>query len=345
MSLNICIFGAGAWGSAMAIHLNRCGQRVTLVPRRLEQAAEIASARENSVYLPGVKFPQDIQIAANAAPALMRCDAVIFACPSKALRETVRKVAASLRARENAGGKCAPARPLVAISLCKGLESETFLRPEEVIRAELPGVCTGTLSGPTNAAEVAAALPVAVVFATDAPVEVAERIQREFSNDAFRIYLSADVVGVELGGSLKNIYAIAAGICDGMRLGANARASLLTRALAEMSRIIASFGGNAETVQGLGVIGDLIATATADWSRNRTFGLAIGSSGTCAALEKIASGASVVEGYYATKNFREYVRRRGVPAPILEIVYEIIYENRAPADAIRALMTRDLKAE
>lgn len=335
--MNIVILGAGAWGSAMAIHLNRCGQRVTLIPRRLDQALEIAGSRENAVYLPGVEFPRDIQVAANAAPALLECDVLIFACPSKALSTTAESVKPIL---ENN-----PRKPLALLVLCKGLEAETFLTPGKVLSRVLPGIPTGTLSGPTNAAEVAAGLPVAVVFASNCGDAVARKIQQEFSNATFRVYLSGDVVGVELGGSLKNIYAIAAGICDGMKLGANARASLLTRALTEMSRLIASFGGAPETVQGLSGMGDLIATATADWSRNRQFGLKIGRDGIRSALEKMFAGTSIVEGYYAAKNFYEYAKSKKISAPILRCVYEIVYCGVDPRDAIDALMTRDLKSE
>ncbi len=345
--MKITILGAGAWGSAMAIHLNRCGQRVTLVPRRVEHALEIATRRENAVYLPRVSFPLDIQIASNLAPALIDCEVLIFACPSKALRETARRAKASLDAVQAraTGGACAGGLRM-AITLCKGVEAGTFLRPVEVLRQELGGVPAGTISGPTNAAEVAAGMPVAVVLAcAGASPEICKKIQEEFSNDAFRVYLSGDVAGVELGGSLKNIYAIASGICDGMKLGANARASLITRSLAEMSRIAVAFGGNAETVRGLSGMGDLIASATADWSRNRSFGLLLGSAGLDVALGKMESGASVVEGYYATKNFFEYVRGKGVSAPILECVHAIIYEKKSPQFAIAALMTRDLKAE
>ncbi len=335
--MNVVILGAGAWGSAMAIHLNRCGQRVTLIPRRLEQALDIATSRENKVYLPGVAFPQDIQLAANAAPALTECDVLVFACPSKALRATAEGVKAILDGN--------PRKPLALLVLCKGLEADSFLPPESVLSQVLPGIPTGTISGPTNAAEVAAGLPVAVVFASTCDEATARQIQQEFSNATFRVYRSSDVIGVELGGSLKNIYAIAAGICDGMKLGANARASLLTRALTEMSRLIASFGGNAETVQGLSGMGDLIATATADWSRNRQFGLQIGREGIRAAMQKMSSGTSIVEGYYATKNFYEYAQSKKIPAPILQCVHAIVYCDVDPRDAIDALMTRDLKSE
>lgn len=332
--MNIAILGAGAWGSAMAIHLDRCGQRVTLIPRRLEQALAIAGTRENAEYLPGTPFPPDIQIAFSAEAALISCDVLIFACPSKALRTTAERVKNFV----------APTAK-IAISLCKGLETGTLLRPEQVLRQVFPDLPCGTISGPTNAAEVAAGFPVAVVFASDAPAETAGEIQREFSNAAFRIYRSSDIVGVELGGALKNIYAIAAGICDGMKLGANARASLLTRALAEMGRLVVAAGGNVETVRGLSGMGDLVATATADWSRNRTFGLEIGRAGTAAALEKMRAGKSVVEGFYATKNFYESAQRDNVSAPILESVHATIYGGVAPQEAISALMTRALKEE
>ncbi len=343
--MKITILGAGAWGSAMAIHLNRCGQRVTLVPRRIEHSLEISSSRANS-YLPGIEFPLDLQVASHLVPALFECEVLIFACPSKALRETARKAKEALGNVVCSGGNCPNSGLKIAISLCKGVEAKTFLRAEEVLKQELGNVPVGTISGPTNAAEVAAGKPVAVVFSCEnSESEICKKIQSEFSNDAFRIYLSSDVPGVELGGSLKNIYAIAAGVCDGMQLGANARASLLTRALAEMSRIAVAFGGSAETVRGLSGMGDLIASATADWSRNRAFGLLIGSRGIDAALEKMASGTSIVEGFYATKNFHEFVKSKGISAPILELVYAVIFEKKSPQSAISELMNRNLKAE
>ncbi len=332
--MNVVILGAGAWGSAMAIHLNRCGQRVTLIPRRIEQSLEIAGTRENSDYLPGFPFPQDIQLAHVPAPALTECDVLIFACPSKALRETAERVRADVSPRTQ-----------IVISLCKGLEAETLLRPEQVLKQVFPNLPCGTISGPTNAGEVASGFPAAVAFASDAPEALASEIQRKFSNESFRIYRSADLIGVELCGALKNIYALAAGICDGMRLGANARASLLTRAVAEMGRIVEAEGGNVETVRGLSGMGDLIATATADWSRNRSFGLEIGRAGTSAAMEKMRKQKAVVEGFYSTKNFYEKACRSGVSAPILKCVYNIVYGNVGLKSAVFTLMTRSLKEE
>lgn len=332
--MNIVILGAGAWGSAMAIHLNRCGQRVTLIPRRLEQALEIAGTRENKDYLPGFTFPQDIQIVHVPAPALTECEVLIFACPSKALRATAERVK-----------NCVSPKTKIVISLCKGLEAETLLRPEQVLKQVFPDLSCGTISGPTNAAEVAAGFPAAVAFASDAAESLAEKIQSEFSNASFRIYRSTDLIGVELCGALKNIYALAAGVCDGMKLGANARASLLTRAVAEMGRLVEAEGGKVETVRGLSGMGDLIATSTADWSRNRRFGMEIGRAGTAAALAKMNAQKSVVEGYYSTKNFYETASRSGVSAPILKCVYNIVYGNVDLKSAVYALMTRSLKEE
>ncbi len=333
--MNIVILGSGAWGTAMAVHLNERGQRVTLVPRRLEQALTIASERENKVYLPGIALPNDLQIGYDVGPVLAECDILIFACPSKALRTAAEHARDVMPAGTHFK---------LMLSICKGLEAGTNFRAEQVLKEIFPNVPAGTISGPTNALEIAHHLPVAAVFASDADDVLAEEIQHAFSSPTFRLYRSNDVAGVELGGSLKNIYAIAAGICDGMNLGANARASLLTRAIAEMSRIVIALGGNAETVQGLSGLGDLVATATADWSRNRQFGIKIGKQGAQAAIDAMLAGTSIVEGYYATKNFFEVVKKLNIQTPILNCVHAIIFENIVPAKAIHALMTRDLKA-
>lgn len=334
--MNFTVLGAGAWGTAMALHLNECGQRVTLVPRRLERALAIAGTRENTSYLPGIKLPLDLQIAAATSPLSDACEILVFACPSKALRET----AESAKKRLPAG-----TRLKLTLSLCKGLEAGTNFRAEQVLKSVFPDVPAGTISGPTNALEIAKKLPVAAVFASDAGEDLASALQNSISTPAFRIYRSDDVAGVELGGSLKNIYAVAAGICDGMRLGANARASLLTRALAEMSRLVTALGGKAETVRGLSGLGDLVATATAAWSRNRRFGLCIGENGVEKALEEMRAGTSVVEGFYAAKNFFDVARKLNVQTPILDCVHAIVFEKTVPAEAIRRLMTRDLKAD
>lgn len=333
--MNIVVVGAGAWGTAFALHLSRLGHTVTLVPRRFEQALALASTRENTDYLPGFRLPQSLQLGHELAPVLMEAELVLLACPSQALRETAARVHAALG--------LATALRLV-VSLAKGLELGTHLRPTEVLAAALPGRAVGSLTGPTNAAEVAAGKPAAMVLAaTGADEALLAAVQAALSGPTLRVYRSEDVAGVEFGGCLKNVYAIAAGCCDGLRLGDNAKAALLTRALAEMVRVGAALGAKAETFYGLGGFGDLVATCTGSWSRNRTFGQQLGEGKTAAAL--LAASKSVVEGYKTTRSFFELVRERGIDAPILAEIHAILYGGKPPAEALCALMGRELKRE
>jgi glycerol-3-phosphate dehydrogenase (NAD(P)+) len=332
--MNFAIIGAGAWGTAMAVHLSRLNHTVTLVPRRFEQALDIASTRENADYLPGVKLPLSIQIGHELTPVLMEADVVILACPSQALRETCVRVKANL-------GLATQLK--LVVSLAKGLELGTHLRPSEVIAAVLPQIAVGALSGPTNAAEVAKGRPAAMVLAATKTDAFLAEVQAALSGPTLRVYLGDDVAGVEFGGCLKNVYAIAAGCCDGLKLGDNAKAALLTRALAEMVRVGVALGAKAETFYGLGGFGDLVATCTGAWSRNRTFGQRLGEG--AAAAELIAASKSVVEGYRTTQSFAGLCKDRGIDAPILGEIYRILYEAKPPAEALSALMTRELKRE
>ncbi len=338
--MNIVVVGAGAWGTAFALHLSRSGHTVTLAPRRFEQALALASSRENTDYLPGFRLPQSVQIGHELTPVLMEAELVLLACPSQALRETA--------ARVRAGLGLATHLKLV-VSLAKGLELGTHLRPTEVLAEMLPGLAVGSLSGPTNAAEVAAGKPSAMVLAAVAPAGggldeafIAD-VQAALSGPTLRVYLSDDAAGVEFGGCLKNVYAIAAGCGDGMRMGDNAKAALLTRALAEMVRVGVALGARAETFYGLGGFGDLVATCTGGWSRNRTFGQELGEGKKAAEL--IAASKSVVEGYRTTESFFELVGERGIDAPILGEIQKILYEGKPPAEALAALMGRELKRE
>lgn len=332
--MNFAIIGAGAWGTAFAIHLSRLSHTVTLVPRRFEQALAIASTRENADYLPGIALPLSIQIGHELTPVLMEAEVVILACPSQALRETCERVKANL----------ALATQLrLIVSLSKGLELGTHLRPSEVISAVLPQVAAGSLSGPTNAAEVAQGKPAAMVLAATKSDAFLAEVQAALSGPTLRVYTSNDVAGVELGGALKNVYAIAAGCCDGLKLGDNTKAALLTRALAEMVRVGVALGAKAETFYGLGGFGDLVATCTGAWSRNRTFGQQLGEGKTAAAL--IAASKSVVEGYRTTESLSGLVAQRGIDAPILGEIHRILYAGKSPAEALSALMTRELKRE
>ena len=333
--MNFVVIGAGAWGTAFALHLSRLGHTVTLAPRRFDQALSLASTRENTDYLPGFLLPQSVQIAHELAPVLMEAELVVLACPSQVLRETCTRMAAGL----------AQATQLrLVVSLVKGLELGSHLRPTEVMAAMLPGRAVGCLTGPTNAAEVAAGKPCAVVLAASGVDEAyLATVQVALSGPGLRVYRGDDVAGVEFGGCLKNVYAIAAGCCDGLRLGDNAKAALLTRALAEMVRVGVALGAKAETFYGLGGFGDLVATCNGPWSRNRTFGQHLGEGQKVSAL--IASSKSVVEGYRTTESFHGLCVARGIDAPILGEIHKILYAAKPPAEALAALMGRGLKRE
>jgi len=332
--MNCVIFGAGAWGTAMAIHLARQGHTVTLVPRRLEHALTLASARENTDYLPGHRLDESIQIGLEPLPALMDADLVFLACPSKGLPALLEQIGPAVRASSTR----------MAISLCKGLDQTTLLRPSELMVRAFGSVPVATLSGPSNAAEVARGLPTALVLAAAKDDDVLRAVQAAVSGPTLRAYTSSDVAGVEIGGTLKNVYAVGAGLCDGLDLGDNAKAAVLSRALQEMIRLGVALGGRAETFLGLGGVGDLMATAHGSWSRNRTLGeqVARDPRGTLAAL---AHRREAVEGHRATDTLTRLARQRGVQAPILFCLHAILYEGLDPRAGVTALMTRDLRPE
>lgn len=341
--MNFAVIGAGAWGTAFAIHLARLNHTVTLVPRRFEQALALASARENAEYLPGISLPASLQIGHELKPVLMEAEVLVVACPSQALRQTCENIRANLELATQAR---------LAVSLAKGLELSTHKRPCEVINEVLPGLIATSLTGPTNAAEVARGKPAAMVLAAAVPSDVGsseditpylKTVQAGLSGLTLRVYLGNDVAGAEFGGCLKNIYAIAAGCCDGLKLGDNAKAALLTRALTEMVRVGVALGAQRETFYGLGGFGDLVATCTGDWSRNRTFGQRLGEGKRAADL--IAASKSVVEGYRTTKSFYELCQDRGIDAPILTEMHRILYEGSPVSDSLMTLMSRELKRE
>jgi glycerol-3-phosphate dehydrogenase (NAD(P)+) len=333
-ALNFVVIGAGAWGTAMAAHLARRGQHITLVTRRPELAAALAGARENHEYLPGIRLPENLAITANLRAALAEADVALIASPSHALRAWCEQVR-TLRHDS--------ARLQLLLSLVKGLEAGTHLRPSEVMAQVLPGLNVGTLTGPTNALEVARGLPAAMVLAADRADQFVEQVQTMMSGPTLRIYTSGDLPGAEYGACLKNIYAIAAGMSDGLRLGDNSKAALITRALTEMVRVGQALGAQAETFYGLSGFGDLVATCHGAWSRNREFGQKIGEGASVAGL--LAGRKTVVEGYRTAESLHGLCQEKGISAPILAEVYAILYEGKTPADALLALMTRGLKRE
>lgn len=332
--MNFCVVGAGAWGTAFALHLARGGHPATLVPRRTEQAAALLAARENADYLPGVALPATLAITADLAAAVAGAEIVLLACPAQALRETSGRLKAALPAG---------ASLKLIVSLAKGLEVGTHLRPSEVIAEVFPGQLVGALTGPTNAGEVARGLPAAMVLAASRADACVAGVQAALSGPTLRVYTSDDLPGVEFGGCLKNIYAVAAGCCDGLQLGDNSRAALLTRALAEMVRVGTALGAKPETFYGLSGFGDLVATCHGRWSRNRDFGQRVGEGRTVAEL--MAHRKTVVEGYQTTQSFHGLCAERGLDAPILREMHAILFEGKAPALALNALMMRGLKRE
>jgi len=332
--MNFAVIGAGAWGTAMAVHLSKMGHTVTLVPRRFDQALTLSSDRENPDYLPGVKLPPSLQIGHELVPVLMEAEIVLLACPAQALRETAQRIKASL-------GLATELK--LVVSLAKGLELGTHDRPSQVIQSVLSALPVGTLTGPTNANEVGQGLPAAMVLAATVEDDLLARVQSQISGPTLRVYTSADLIGVEVGGCLKNIYAIGAGICDGLKLGDNTKAAMLTRALAEMVRVGAGLGAQAETFYGLSGFGDLVATCHGAWSRNRQFGEKLGQGASITDL--MAGRKTVVEGYKTTEAFHELCQQKGIEAPILNEVYQTLFAEKPPALALQDLMLRELKRE
>ncbi len=332
--LHFTVIGAGAWGTAVATHLARRGQRATLVTRRPEHAVSMQLARENRDYLPGVRLPEALVVTSDLRAALLAADVALIASPSHALREWCQRMTAEL------GGA---GRLQLVISLVKGLELETFLRPSEVMAQAFRGLNVATLTGPTNAEEVARGLPAAVVLAVAQPGAFVDQVQAAMSGATLRLYTSDDLAGAEFGASLKNIYAIAAGFCDGLKLGDNAKASLITRALTEMVRVGEALGAKRETFYGLSGFGDLVATCHGAWSRNRQFGEQIGAGRPAAEL--LAGRKTVVEGYRTTQALHDLCEQRGITAPILGEVHAILYGSKTPREALMALMSRELKRE
>ncbi len=332
--MNFAVVGAGAWGTAFAIHLSRLNHTVTLVPRRFEHALAIGSARENTEYLPGIPLPASLQLGHELTPVLMETEVVLVASPAQALRETCARIRANL-------GLATQLR--LVLSLSKGLEQTTHLRTTEVISSVFPEHGTGVLTGPTNAAEVARGLPAAMLLATSRIDGFATEVQAALSGPTLRVYTTEDMAGAEFGSCLKNVYAIAAGCADGLGLGDNTKAALITRALTEMVRVGCALGARPETFYGLSGAGDLMATCYGQWSRNRDFGARIGQGHPVADL--LSGRRTVVEGYKTAESFFGLCQERRIEAPILTEVYRILYEGKKPASALNALMTRELKRE
>ena len=325
--MTITMLGSGAWGTALANLLCDNGHRVTLWSRTEEKAAAMRETRKNP-RLQGVTLHPALEISGSLDP-VRESEMVVFATPSFAIAETARKVRDLLRP------------DAILVSVTKGIEAETGCRMTEILRRETGRIAVA-LSGPSHAEEVSRYLPTGCVAACE-QVELAETVQDVFMNDDFRVYASCDAVGVELSAAMKNVIALCAGVSDGLGLGDNSKALLVTRGLTELARLGISLGGRMETFSGLAGVGDMIVTCTSMHSRNRRAGILIGRG--IAVQQAMEQVGAVVEGFYAARSAYELSRRTGVDMPICREAYAVLYEHKSPKEAVQSLMQREKKHE
>jgi glycerol-3-phosphate dehydrogenase (NAD(P)+) len=331
MFRNFAVLGDGAWGTAVALLLAQNSRnRVRLWSAREESARLLREKRENVRLLPGVPIPESVTLTASIDEAISGVELTIAAVPTVFLRETLKRFA----------GKWPTELP--ALSLAKGLEQETFRLPTQIL-AEVVGVNhLAVLSGPSHAEEVSRGRPTSVVVAAEDEA-LAREIQAAMNGERFRVYINADVVGVELAGALKNVIGIAAGICDGLSFGDNAKSALLTRALVEMTRFGVALGADPATFAGLAGLGDLITTCVSPHGRNRRVGERLGRGEKLADI--LASTPQVAEGVWTAKSVHQRAAGMGVELPIMTEVYRVLYEQKPPLAAVQELMTRGPKKE
>jgi glycerol-3-phosphate dehydrogenase (NAD(P)+) len=331
MTRRITILGSGAMATACACLLcEQADQQVTMWTRSADNAALLNRSRENQRLLPGVAFPESLTVTADFAEALRGADFLVVSIPTKYLRDSLAPLAQHVHGRPT------------AISVVKGIENGTLKRPSEIIAETLPVADVAVLSGPSHAEEVGKRLPASVVAAASSQ-DLARCVQEMFTTDRFRVYSNADVLGVELAGALKNVIGIAAGICDGLRFGDNAKSALMTRGIVEISRFGQQLGAAPGTFSGLAGVGDLITTCMSPHGRNRLVGQRLGRGET---LHQITtSKASVAEGVNTAQSVHDLSRKMGVEMPICEQVYEVLFRNRDPLAATNALMMRPPREE
>jgi glycerol-3-phosphate dehydrogenase (NAD(P)+) len=327
--MKVVVVGDGGWGTAMAIHLARIGRDVALWSHDPAYARRLAEHRTNPLFLPGHPIPAPVAVGSDLAALLPGADLLVSAVPTEFLRAVWTRHAPGLP----------PGLPIV--SLTKGVEQGTLRRPSEVLAEACPGRPVAVLSGPNIASEVAKGFPAASVVA--GPRALTESIREGFSGGTFRVYTNPDAVGVELSGALKNVIAVAAGICDGMNLGHNAKAALVSRGVIEMARLGAAMGGERKTFFGLAGLGDLMLTCYAPMSRNRTFGERVGRGER--PQDILSSMAQIAEGAKSCVPVRALGRKHGVPLPICDEVHAMIHEDKDPKDAVLSLMQRARRDE
>ena len=331
--MRIVVIGACSWGTTLANLLAKKGFTTALWVYEEELIPSIATRKENHLYLPGIELDGNIVPTGSLQEACHNKDIILNVTPSQIVRQILQQIRDYLSPQA------------VLISASKGIENTTLLTMSEVIREVLSlhdGSRIAVLSGPSFALEVSREIPTAVTIASENQ-ERAQQLQQVFSTPYFRVYTNSDVVGVELGGSLKNVIALAAGISDGLRFGYNTRAALITRGLAEISRLALKMGASPLTLSGLSGLGDLVLTCTGELSRNRTVGIKLGEG---VKLDQILKDMKMIaEGIKTTRSTYDLSRKLNVPMPITEQVYNILYQGKDPKEAVTELMTRDLKVE
>ena len=331
MPIKFAVLGDGAWGTAIALVLNQnADHRVVLWSAREENARILRERRENVRLLPGVPIPQSIELTTDVKQALDGADLGVMAIPTVFVRETMRRIAPHVH------------QDLPIVSLAKGLENDTFLRPTEIVQQVLGPRALAVLSGPSHAEEVSRGSPTTVVAAS-LSYDLSRWVQERFHTDRFRVYTNTDVVGVELAGALKNIIGIAAGVCDGLGLGDNAKAALMTRGLVEIARFGIALGAEQQTFFGLAGVGDLITTCISKHGRNRHVGERLARGGKLSQI--LATMNMVAEGVYTTRSVHDKALKMDLDMPITAEVYRMLYEDKDPRAAVQDLMRREPTSE
>lgn len=327
--LKFAVFGAGSWGTALAIHLSFCGYETVLWARDIQHVVEMQSQRENTRYLAGISFPPQLSIDSNLEHVVSHADVILLATPSSVFETMLHQIKPHLHS------------PQILLSATKGLtEHGEFM--SDLAHEILPDICYALLSGPSFAKEVARHLPTTVIIASR-DKECAHQLAHALSKNVFRVYSSQDLIGVQIGGAVKNILAVAVGISDGMGFGANARAALITRGLREMKRLGLAAGGELTTMMGLSGLGDLVLTCTDNQSRNRRLGLAIGQGKSIQQAQ--TEIGQVIESIGTSALIQTLIKRFHVEMPITEQVYQVLHHGLEPKQAVKNLFARALKAE
>lgn len=327
---NVGVMGAGSWGTALALLLHSNGHQVTVWSINEEEVEMLSKEREHKSKLPGVKIPEDMVFTSDMETAIKEKDFLVLAVPSAFTRGTARNMKPFVKEGQ------------IIVDVAKGIEEDTLMTLSQQIEEEIPQANVAVLSGPSHAEEVGRGLPTAVVIGAKTE-ETARYLQEMFMNHVFRVYISSDMLGMELGGALKNVIALAAGIADGMGYGDNTKAALITRGIAEIARLGVKMGGAIESFTGLTGIGDLIVTCASVHSRNRKAGYLMGQGKTME--EAMDEVKMVVEGVYSAKAAAKLGKKYGVALPIVDKVNEVLFEGKDPKEAVDELMLRDSKAE